>query len=143
MKEPEAKISRSKKGELKFVVQKHQASHLHYDFRLELGGVLKSWAVPKGVPLKSGEKHLAIRVEDHSLEYAAFEGTIPEGHYGAGTVEIWDAGTYFLLGAEKLLEEGHLDFVLHGKKLKGRFSLIKMKNQGQKDNWLLIKREDS
>src|SRR5712671_3310393 len=101
----------------RFVIQKHDASRLHYDFRLELGGALKSWAVPKGLPFKKGEKHLAVQVEDHPLEYADFEGVIPEGQYGGGTVMVWDAGDYESLGSDDPLSdlaEGKLHFELHG-----------------------------
>ena len=150
--EPQAEISHSKTGKLKFVVQKHQASHLHYDLRLELNGVLKSWAVPKGIPSTSAKKHLAIEVEDHPMKYASFEGTIPEGHYGAGTVEIWDKGTYSVLDAktkkeaEKIAQaqfkKGHLHIVFHGDRLKGPFSLIRMMPKEGKSNWLLIKNKN-
>ncbi len=116
-----------------FVVQKHAASHLHYDFRLEMDGVLKSWAVPKGPSMDPAEKRLAVHVEDHPLEYATFHGTIPEGEYGAGKVEIWDHGTYRLIGS---VRKGKIVVELHGKKLKGGFALVQMK--GGK-NWLLIK----
>jgi DNA ligase D-like protein (predicted 3'-phosphoesterase) len=117
----------------RFVVQEHHASHLHWDFRLEMDGVLKSWAVPKGMPQKKGEKRLAVQTEDHPLEYIDFEGEIPEGQYGAGTVLIWDRGTYRL----KEREEGKIEFELEGEKLKGKFVLIRFK--GQDKNWLLIK----
>ncbi len=126
-----------------FVVQKHAASHLHYDFRLEIDGVLKSWAVPKGPPLKTGDKHLAIETEDHPLEYATFKGTIPPGNYGAGTVEIWDHGTFSMLkdiSAERAYKEGHLEILLHGKKLEGTYALIKTKMyQTSKNAWLFLK----
>lgn len=143
-----------KKNALKFCVQKHRASHLHYDFRLELDGVLKSWPIPKGPSLNPQEKRLAMMVEDHPLDYLNFEGYIPEGEYGAGNVIVWDIGTYASDPAEsraenekilrKGLAKGHLDFVLSGKKLKGKFSLIKIKNKfSEKDNaWLLIKKDD-
>src|SRR5213592_3601670 len=134
-----------------FVVQKHAASHLHYDFRLELNGVLKSWAVPKGPSMNPNDKRLAMMVEDHPFAYKDFEGIIPEGNYGAGTVIIWDNGTYALLeeqskaATEKKLKadlkKGHLSFILNGKKLKGEFSLVRLHNT--EDNWLLIKKNDS
>ncbi len=123
-----------------FVVQKHDASRLHYDFRLELGGALKSWAVPKGVPFKKGEKRLAVQVEDHPLEYAGFEGTIPKGQYGGGTVMVWDRGTYEPLGGhpQKDLAAGKLHFALHGGKLEGEWTLVRIKHAGDSE-WLLIK----
>jgi len=142
------------KDKLIFVVQRHKASHLHYDFRLELNGVLKSWAVPKGPSLNPGDKRLAMMVEDHPYDYKDFKGIIPEGNYGAGIVEIWDKGTYTALtddkdaNDEKLLKaglkSGNLKFVLKGKKLKGEFALVKIKNNySDKDNvWLLIKHRD-
>jgi bifunctional non-homologous end joining protein LigD len=123
-----------------FVVQRHDASRLHYDFRLERNGALASWAVPKGVPLAPGDKALAVHVEDHPLEYGKFEGEIPKGQYGGGTVEIWDSGTY------ELLEEkpnGQLTFELHGKRLRGTWSLLPAHMDGKEQNWLLIKRSDA
>jgi len=123
-----------------FVVQKHDASRLHYDFRLELGGTLKSWAVPKGMPFKKGEKRLAVQVEDHPREYGNFEGVIPEGQYGGGTVMVWDGGTYEMLSShpKKDLEQGKLHFVLHGQKLEGEWTLVRIKH-GESRDWLLIK----
>lgn len=149
---PEPKGGQTKsKNELVFVVQKHEASHLHYDFRLEVDGVLKSWAVPKGPSMNPSDKRLAIEVEDHPFDYRTFEGTIPEGNYGAGTVMVWDEGTYQATHAntpeksEQLmrqgLEDGHLDFILNGEKLKGEFSLIRLRGARQ-NQWLLIKKID-
>lgn len=120
----------------RFVVQKHRARTLHYDFRLERDGVFKSWAVPKGVPEEVGERHLAIQVPDHPLEYGSFEGTIPEGEYGAGTVEIWDAGTYELLE----WSDDTIGFVLHGRRLEGKYALVRFSRKGPRD-WLLFRRE--
>ena len=148
--EPEGKKA-STKDALKFVVQKHDASHLHYDFRLEMEGVLKSWAVPKGPSLDPDVKRLAMMVEDHPYDYKDFEGEIPEGNYGAGIVEIWDNGTYSDIEnspreeAEKNLraglKSGDFKFRLFGKKLKGEFVSVKLK--GKDDNsWLLIKHRD-
>lgn len=117
-----------------FVIQKHHARRLHYDFRLEYNGVLKSWAVPKEPPMIEGVKRLAVETDDHALEYAKFEGVIPEGQYGAGRVEIWDYGTY----AKEKFETNEIIFNLNGKKLKGRYSLIKLKPLENK-NWLLFK----
>jgi bifunctional non-homologous end joining protein LigD len=139
------------KGPLRFVVQKHAASHLHYDFRLELDGTLKSWAIPKGPSLRPEDKRLAIMVEDHPLDYRTFEGVIPSGNYGAGTVMVWDEGTYGprqtfdRAEAERILREeldqGRLSVVLEGQKLKGEFSLIKLKGK-QENAWLLVKKKD-
>lgn len=120
---------------LRFVIQKHQATHLHYDFRLEMDGVLKSWAVPKEPPAKSGVKRLAVQVEDHALDYINFEGTIPEGMYGAGTVEIWDKGIYTL----RTRTENKIEFTLQGSKLTGDYVLIRFRNK----NWLLIKKKET
>ena len=128
-----------------YVIQKHDARRLHYDFRLELDGVLKSWAVTKGPSLIAGEKRLAVQTEDHPLEYGDFEGTIPKGEYGGGTVIVWDSGSWTPLGdAHKGLAKGHLEFELHGKKLGGRWHLIRMagKPREKRENWLLIKGED-
>lgn len=148
--EPEGKTKKSK-DKLIFVIQRHAASRLHYDFRLEIDGVLKSWAVPKGPSLDPKDKRLAMMVEDHPYDYKDFEGNIPEGNYGAGQVEIWDSGTYEpldnnskLSDEKELLKElhaGSLKFILHGKKLKGEFALVKMKNT-EENSWLLIKHKD-
>lgn len=147
-KEPKGKVEKSA-SELIFVVQKHAASHLHYDFRLEMDGVLKSWAVPKGPSMNPDDKRLAMMVEDHPYSYKDFEGTIPEGNYGAGNVIVWDNGTYTsdeeTSTPEKMLladlKKGRLSFVLKGKKLKGEFSLVKLKGK-QENAWLLIKKND-
>src|ERR1700730_4968853 len=128
------------RGASRFVIQKHDASRLHYDFRLQMDGVLKSWAVPKGLPWKQGEKHLAVEVEDHPLEYENFEGLIPQGNYGGGTVMVWDRGNYYVYGEQpvKSLREGKLHLVLDGKKAKGEWALIRIRGNGGK-NWLLLK----
>jgi bifunctional non-homologous end joining protein LigD len=120
-----------------FVIQKHQASHLHYDFRLEMGGALKSWAVPKGPPYERNEKRLAMQVEDHPLDYARFEGTIPAGNYGAGTVMVWDIGEYELM--DGTIHAGKLHLLLKGKKLKGEWILVQASRDENKRNWFLIK----
>ena len=122
-----------------FVIQRHQARSLHYDLRLERNGALASWAVPKGVPLEPGVQHLAVHVEDHPLEYGAFEGEIPAGEYGAGTVEIWDRGTYELVEEKK---NGGLTFRLHGERLEGTWALIPARLSGQEKNWLLVRKRD-
>ncbi len=119
-----------------FVVQEHHATRLHWDFRLETGGVLKSWAVPKEPPLLPGTKRLAVAVEDHPLEYAKFEGIIPTGQYGAGTVKIWDSGTYVL---EKMSEK-EIAVDLRGKKMKGKYVLVKTQFRGSEKSWLLFKK---
>jgi DNA ligase D-like protein (predicted 3'-phosphoesterase) len=132
-----------KKGPV-FVVQRHDASSLHFDFRLEIGGVLVSWSVPKGPSLDPGERRLAIRTEDHPLGYADFEGKIPEDQYGGGTVIVWDTGPFDVLTeepAEEALAGGHLKVGLHGEKLTGSFSLIRRHSDGQ-EQWLLIKKDD-
>ena len=148
--EPRGRQKSSGRG-LRFVVQKHDASRLHYDFRLELDGVMKSWAVPKGPSLNPSDKRLAVMVEDHPLDYRTFEGTIPAGNYGAGTVMVWDEGFYTAIpsggrdGSEKAMREGlangHLKISLDGAKLKGEFSLVRLK-RGKKQDWLLIKGRD-
>lgn len=120
-----------------FVVHEHHARRLHYDLRLEKDGVLKSWAVPKGIPEKSGDKRLAVQVEDHPLDYGKFEGTIPEGQYGAGTVKIWDKGSYGSI----VWEENKIEFVAKGEKMDGRYILVKFKKAG-KNNWLLFRGSD-
>ena len=151
-KTPEPVGGKPKEKQLIFVVQKHDASRLHYDFRLEMEGVLKSWAVPKGPSLDPSVKRLAMMVEDHPFDYRDFEGIIPEGNYGAGTVIVWDEGTFqpiepfpdkksqekHLL---KQLREGNLKVVLNGKKLKGEFALVRTNGMGE-NSWLLIKHKD-
>ena len=144
-REPSGKVARGRK-KLSFVVQHHFASREHYDFRLELDGVLKSWAVPKGPSTKPGERRLAVEVEDHPLAYAQFEGTIPEGEYGAGEVFRWDRGTWEPIDDPREgLETGKLSFILQGRKLKGAWTLTRMRDdpgKSDKRNWLLIKRSD-
>src|SRR5512132_886513 len=122
-----------------FVVQRHDARRLHYDFRLERDGALASWAVPKGVPLEPGQRALAVHVEDHPLDYAGFEGEIPQGQYGAGTVEIWDSGTYELVEEKK---DGGLTVRLHGKRLEGTWTLVAAHFVGEEKNWLLLKKRE-
>jgi bifunctional non-homologous end joining protein LigD len=147
--EPGPKLERTSKK--RFVVQRHDATRLHYDFRLEMDGVLKSWAVPKGPSLNPTDKRLAVMVEDHPVSYIGFFGSIPEGNYGAGEVDVWDEGNYTPIDAKgktitekealKTLEAGNLKFALNGKHLKGEFALVKLK--GKEDNsWLLIKHND-
>jgi bifunctional non-homologous end joining protein LigD len=121
----------------RFVIQKHAARNLHYDFRLEMDGTLKSWAVPKGPPFELGVKRAAFEVEDHPLEYMTFEGTIPKGQYGGGTVMVWDTGTYELLGGSH--EKGDLKLMLHGRKLKGEWHIFRIKSEQEKPMWLLAK----
>ena len=127
-----------------FVVQEHHATRLHFDFRLEMEGVMKSWAVPKGPSMNPEDKHLAVMVEDHPIEYSSFQGAIPEGEYGAGEVRRWDYGTYEPIGdqpIEEQLAEGKLTFILKGKKLKGEFHMVQMKGRGE-NNWLFFKHKD-
>ena len=130
------------RGACRFVIQKHDARRLHYDFRLQMEGVLKSWALPKGLPWKQGEKHLAVEVEDHPIEYETFEGVIPEGNYGAGTVMVWDRGAYYVYGEQPLksLREGKLHLVLAGKKAQGEWTLVRIRGRdGEKNQWLILK----
>lgn len=149
---PEAK----KDSGQRFVIQKHDASHLHYDFRLEMKDnetgevVLKSWAVPKNVPLEKQKKHLAVQTEDHPVDYVDFEGEIPEGNYGAGTVEVWDAGKWGMMRGD--LEEGSISFNLFGERIKGRYQMIrtegfkkgksKSKKSDDKKYWLIWRKGD-
>jgi len=139
-REPEG-AKRSRKHEPIFVIQKHRASTLHYDFRLEVDGVLKSWAVPKGPSTDPREKRLAVEVEDHPLDYADFEGGIGEGNYGAGAVIVWDTGPYTSEEPmEEALEHGHVNVALHGHKLHGGYLLQRTRKVGDQQQWLLIKR---
>jgi bifunctional non-homologous end joining protein LigD len=147
--EPKGKKGQAARKGLRFVVQKHDASHLHYDLRLEMEGMMKSWAVPKGPSLDPSQKRLAMQVEDHPISYNTFEGTIPKGEYGAGVVIVWDKGTYtskekksraeeekeFLAG----LKKGNLKFLMNGKKLKGGFALFRFKSEKE---WILVKEKD-
>lgn len=150
---PEPKGKKSVEKKFRFVVQKHKATRLHYDFRLELGGVLKSWAVPKGPSMNPADKRLAVMVEDHPVSYLDFKGHIPEGNYGAGDVEIWDKGVYFPINkdSEKIserqaltaLKNGELKIIVLGKKLKGEFVLVNInRDENGKKNWLLIKHRE-
>jgi bifunctional non-homologous end joining protein LigD len=148
--EPEGKVEK-KAAQLTFVIQRHHASHLHYDFRLELNGTLKSWAVPKGPSLNPADKRLAMQVEDHPISYAGFEGMIPEGNYGAGHVTVWDRGTYEPIDEKgevisktafaKNLKAGSIKFRMKGRKVKGDFALVRLK-KGDEKSWLLIKHRD-
>jgi DNA ligase D-like protein (predicted 3'-phosphoesterase) len=146
--EPAGRKKRRRKKPI-FVIQKHQARKLHYDFRIEVGGVLKSWAVPKGPSADPRQKRLAVPTEDHPMEYADFEGVIPEGEYGAGTVMVWDTGTYRNIkqkdGTEvpmdKCVDDGHITIWLEGKKLQGGYALIRT-GKGTDSRWLLIKIND-
>lgn len=145
-KEPSGRKTkrRSKAKELSFVIQKHDASHLHYDFRLEFDGVLKSWSVPKGPSLDPHDKRLAVEVEDHPLDYASFEGVIPAGEYGGGDVIVWDRGTWESEGGDigEQLRKGNLKFSLDGEKLKGSWALVRTSRPAKKPQWLLIKHTD-
>lgn len=155
--EPKGRARAAKAKPLRFVVQKHQATQLHYDFRLEVDGVLKSWAIPKGPSANPADKRLAMAVEDHPYEYRDFEGVIPEGNYGGGTVMVWDRGTYTPLdhhtfkapplggrSAEvtKQLADGALKIKLRGMKLQGIYNVVKFNRPGMKNGWLLIKHPD-
>lgn len=129
----------------RFFIQRHNATRLHYDFRLEIDGTLKSWAVPKGPSLDPTVKHLAAMVEDHPLDYGDFEGNIPKGEYGGGSVMLWDRGTFELIGEESGLDQiarGDLKFRLHGEKLNGTWAIVHMKNRGKGNEWLIIKKKD-
>ncbi|HMJ89151.1 MAG TPA: non-homologous end-joining DNA ligase [Candidatus Acidoferrum sp.] len=142
--EPAGKVKKQRKRALMFVIQKHDATRLHYDFRLEIDGVLASWAVPKGIPTTKGDRRLAMHVEDHPIDYGDFEGIIPEGNYGSGSVMVWDTGTWETLGGDPItdVKAGKVHFALHGKKLEGEWTLVRMKSRSQasgKDEWLLIK----
>ncbi len=145
--EPKPEVKKeSAAAEKFFCVQRHDATRLHYDFRLEMDGVLKSWAVPKGPSLEPLSKHLAMMVEDHPLDYGNFEGNIPKGEYGGGSVMLWDRGTYELLGdapGPDQIKRGDLKFRLHGEKLSGEFALVLMKGRGKGNEWLLIKKKDA
>lgn len=144
--EPPPEQGRTSRGKMRFYVQRHHASHLHYDFRMEVDGTLKSWAVPKGPTLDPAVKHFAAMVEDHPLDYGNFEGNIPAGNYGGGSVMLWDRGSYDLLGDEpdaaKQIARGDFKFHLHGEKLRGDFALVKMKTRGKGNEWLLLKKKD-
>lgn len=147
---PEPEGKQEKKNQFRFVIQRHDASRLHYDFRLELGGVLKSWAVPKGPSMNPSDRRLAVMVEDHPVSYIHFEGIIPEGNYGAGTVEVWDKGAFIPVDEElspltekqalQALDKGELKIFLKGEKLEGGFVIVRMKPDEK--NWLLIKLKD-
>jgi len=145
--EPRAKVKKGKNTDLIYVIQKHKATNLHYDLRLELNGVLKSWAVPKGPSTDPSQKKLAVQTEDHPIDYADFEGVIPEGEYGAGAVIVWDKGTYRNLKHDISLEEaygkGKLEIFIEGVKLKGGYVLLRTGKKGDSDRrWLFIKIKD-
>ena len=142
--EPRPGRPKVREEKLSYLIQKHDATRLHYDFRLEFDGVLLSWAVTRGPSLNPADKRLAVRTEDHPLSYGTFEGTIPEGEYGGGPVMLWDTGWWEPEGDPRAgLEKGHLGFILHGERLKGRWNLIQMRGEGKKENWLLIKEDDA
>jgi bifunctional non-homologous end joining protein LigD len=147
--EPKGEVKKNKVKQPVFVIQKHDASRLHYDLRLEVEGVMASWAVPKGPSMVKGERHLAVHVEDHPIDYNTFEGNIPEGEYGGGSVIVWDRGTYENIRENKprnkktmrqSIAEGKVEFLLHGKKLQGAFVLIR--TDEAKDQWILMKMDD-
>src|SRR5262247_2346835 len=143
--EPAGKMRRAKKKSLEFVVQKHRATSLHYDFRLEHDGVMLSWAVPKGPSLDPANKRFAMQTEDHPIEYNQFEGVIPQGEYGGGTVMIWDRGTWEPPDdPQRGYEKGRLSFRLKGRRLKGNWALVRMRGRenGTRENWLLLKKDD-
>jgi len=143
------KVAKSPSHTGRFFIQRHNATRLHYDFRLEIDGTLKSWAIPKGPSLDPAVKHLAAMVEDHPLDYGDFEGNIPKGEYGGGSVMLWDRGTFELITdhdggstAAEQIARGDLKFRLHGKKLGGTWALVRMKNRGKGNEWLIIKKKD-
>src|SRR5215813_12767141 len=143
--EPSGDVKVAPSARPRFVIQKHAATRLHYDFRLEYDGVFKSWAVTRGPSLDPKQKRLAVETEDHPLDYGDFEGTIPKGQYGGGTVEIWDRGYWYSAEPEKGFAKGDLKFALLGEKLKGEWVLVRMKSDrfgGNRTNWLLIKHRD-
>jgi len=143
--EPVATSAPSPVAAPQFCVQRHHATRLHYYLRLEVGGALKSWAVPKGPTLDPGEKRLAMMVEDHPMEYGGFEGVIPKGNYGAGSVMLWDRGSWELLGdapGAEQIARGDLKFRLHGEKLNGDYALVHMKGRGKGNEWLILKKRD-
>jgi bifunctional non-homologous end joining protein LigD len=141
--EPRGRAGSRRKAGLRFVVQKHDATALHYDVRLEAGGVMKSWAVPKGPSLNPKDKRLAMPTEDHPISYNSFEGVIPEGLYGAGEVIVWDRGTYEPHeDPVRAIARGHLSFELHGEKLHGAFALMRVGGDGKRARWILVKMRD-